>query len=487
MGAREASSLSGSCGLMKQSADPPQQTPQKNCAIYTRTSAKQHDQNPLSSIDAQFMACAEYISIQFGRNWKLAKAFYNDSGQSGADIGREGLQSLLKDIALGLVDVVVVYRLDRLTRSVHDLQKLIQVFEAHNTTLVSVSEKIDMSSAFGKLTANILATFAGFERELIGERVKEKRSTTLQMGRWPGTASPLGYSVKRDVLVVSPEEKALVLEIFNRYANEESVTEIFRDLNSRGLTNKKWVTREGKPKGGKPFNRNSIYVLLKNRIYLGEVYYHGAWHKGDHEPIIDQALWDRVAQLLKSRSRRGPNKKVPEFEVSHLLKGMLFSADGRAISPWFSSRYKNRRYGYYVPQREIAEGAGASGLPRIPSGKLDAVVWGFIKNCLNDPGFILQCLPEEVLSNSEFDGELIARKLGGLANVIDYLFPCYKVYILKLFFRRIILHIDKIEFVINRDGLMDLILEVIGTDEDRRHYRRLFRAWEMRNRNDGGE
>lgn len=431
------------------------------------------------------MACAEYINIQFGRNWKLAEAFYNDSGRSGANLEREGLQSLRKDIALGLVDVVVVYRLDRLTHSVNDLQKLIEEFEAHNITLISVSENIDMSSAFGKLTANILATFAGFQRELIGECVKEKRTATLQMGRWPGTASPLGYLVKRDALVVSPEEKALVLEIFNRYANEESVTEIFKDLNARGLTNKRWVTREGKPKGGKPFNRNSIYVLLKNRIYLGEVYYHGAWHKGDHEPIVDQTLWDRVAQLLKSRSRRGPNKNVSEFEVDHLLKGMLFSADGRAISPWRSSKYKNRRYGYYVPQQEITEGAGASGLPRIPSGELDAVVWGHVEWCLNNPDFIVQqCLPEEITSNPEFDGELVAKQLGRLGKVTSYLIPINQIRIIKLFFHKVVLHIDRIQFVVNRDGLMDLILELIGSDEDRRHCRQLFRVWQAQSRKD---
>ena len=287
----------------------------------------------------------------------------------------------------GLIDVVVVHRLDRLTRNLSDFQRIIAEFNAHNVVLVSVTQQLDMSHHVGRLATNILTFFAEFEREMVGQRVKEKRAATLQNGRWQGTSCSLGYRIKNDCLVIDAAESAIVQELFFRYANHESGTVLIRDLDERGIRTKQWLTRTGKPRGGQPFNRNAIYLLLKNRVYLGEVFFGGDWQRGAHEPIIEDALWAQVQGLLENRSRRCDTRADTENDTIFMLKGRVFGADGRAMSPWLSSSYKARKYAYYIPQREIAEGAGASGLTRLQAANLNDQVWTYLRRTLADqPG-----------------------------------------------------------------------------------------------------
>lgn len=203
-------------------------------------------------------------------------------------------------------------------------------------------------------------------------------------------------------------------ELFSRYASQESVTALIRDLDERGVRTKQWLTRTGKQRGGRPFNRNAIYVLLKNRVYLGEVFFDGAWLQGGHDPIIDGALWVQVQALLENRSRRGDTRADTENDTIFMLKGRIFGADGRAMSPWLSSAYKGRKYAYYIPQREIAEGAGASGLPRLQAANLNDQVWIYLRRCLADPSWLLEYLPAELTAHAEFDASLVVHQLMNL-------------------------------------------------------------------------
>lgn len=314
----------------------------KRCAIYSRSSVEKDNRDPFDSVSAQFMACAEFIGSQVSRNWTLVSTLYEDRGYSGSHLRRHGFQSLLADIKRGLIDVVVVHRLDRLTRNLSDFQQIIAEFNAHSIALVSVTQQLDMSHHVGRLATNILTSFAEFEREMVGQRVKEKRAATLQNGRWQGTSCPLGYRIKNDCLLVDADESAIVKELFSRYASQESVTALIRDLGERGVRTKQWLIRTGKQRGGQPFNRNAIYVLLKNRVYLGEVFFDGVWQRGAHDPIIDGALWAQVQALLENRSRRGDSRADTENDTIFMLKGRVFGADGRAMSPWLSSAYKER-------------------------------------------------------------------------------------------------------------------------------------------------
>jgi site-specific DNA recombinase len=342
------------------------------------------------------MACAEFIGSQVGKGWRLVDTIYEDSGYSGSHMRRAGFRSLLNDIKLGLIDVVVVHRLDRLTRSLADFQQIMADLNAQDVPVVSVTQQIDMSHHVGRLATNIITSFAEFEREMVGQRVKEKCAATLESGRWQGASCPLGYVVKDDRLVVDQAEPKIVKYIFTRYANKESVTAILNDLNARGVNTKRWRTRTGKLKGGKAFNRNAIYTLLKNRVYLGEVFYGEAWQEGQHEPIVDRDLWGKVAALLDARSRRGESQQSSDESSIFMLRGRVFGADGRAMSPWLSSAYKGRKYAYYIPQREIAEGVGASGLPRLQAANLNDQVWLSLKLLLSSPEQLIAHLPEQL-------------------------------------------------------------------------------------------
>lgn len=293
----------------------------KRCAIYSRSSVEKNNRDPFDSVSAQFMACAEFIGSQVSKGWRLVDTIYEDRGCSGSHMRRAGFRSLLNDIKLGLIDVVVVHRLDRLTRRLADFQKIMAELNAHDASVVSVTQQIDMSHHVGRLATNIITSFAEFEREMVGQRVKEKRAATLESGRWQGTSCPLGYVVKNDRLVVDQAESKIVQEVFTRYANKESVTAILNDLNARGIKTKHWRTRSGKLKGGKVFNRNAIYTLLKNRVYLGEVFYGDTWQEGAHKPIIDPELWNKVAALLDARSRRGESRPSTDEGLIFMLRG----------------------------------------------------------------------------------------------------------------------------------------------------------------------
>jgi DNA invertase Pin-like site-specific DNA recombinase len=438
----------------------------KRCAIYSRSSVEKDNRAPFDSASAQFMACAEFIGSQVGQNWRLVDTIYEDRGYSGSHLRRPGFRSLLADIKYGLIDVVVVHRLDRLTRNLSDFQQIISELNAHSVSLVSVTQQIDMSHHVGRLATNILTSFAEFEREMVGQRVKEKRAATLQNGRWQGTSCPLGYVVKNDRLVVEPDEKILVLETFTRYANKESVTGLLNDLNARGVRTKQWRTRTGKRKGGKPFNRNAVYTLLKNRVYLGEVFYGETWHDGAHEPIISRELWEQVEALLNARSRRGESRASSEHDSIFMLKGRVFGADGRAMSPWLSSQYKGRKYAYYIPQREIAEGAGASGLPRLQAANLNDQVWGYLRQCLSDPGWLMNYLPEFLTNNPVFDSSLVVKRLMHLEGISEQLFPVNQKRIVLQLIERVTVHVDRLDIDLSLDGLMELILELLSDNPD---------------------
>ena len=434
----------------------------KRCAIYTRTSVENPKQS-FSSVNAQFSACADYIGSQVGQGWQLVDIFYEDRGYSGGHTRRPAFQLLIADIHRGLIDIVVVHRLDRLSRSMTDFQRMHTLFQEKNVAIVSVTQSIDTSHYTGRLATNLLTTFAQFERDLIGERVKEKRAQTLRKGLWQGTSSPLGYKVENARLIVVPDEEKLVQEIFKRYAQGESVTELFKDLNARGIKTKQWQSRAGKPKGGKSYDRNAIYTILKNRVYLGEVFYADSWKQGQHAGIIDSALWMSVVSLLTSRTRKRKGS-VSELSSQSIfpLKGRLFGADGRAMSPWLSSSYKNRKYAYYIPQRDIAEGAGASGLPRLQAANVNEQIYLFIKQCLNNPQVLIDKLPQQLTDSAEFDRPMIERTLKSLAAVFDQLFPVNQYHILTKLIHRVTVHADKLDVQINIEGLLELVFELLS-------------------------
>lgn len=434
------------------------------CAVYTRVSAEGRAGDEFSSTDAQFMACQELIASQWGNGWRPSGRLYEDRGASGSHLRRPAMQSLLKDVRAGLIDIVVVHRLDRLSRHLGDLQTLMSIFEQHGVALVSVTQSIDTSSVQGRLVLNLLTSFAEFERELIGERIREKRAATRRQGVWQGSAVPLGYVIERQRLIVDPKEADIVRDIFKGFVAQNSVTVLLQDLADRGVKTKRWTTRVGQPKGGRAFDKNALYKVLNNRIYLGEMYFDNDWHASTHEAIVPPELWAKVHAIMQSRARRTGVSNTPMAEQHFLLKGLLVGTDGRAMTPSLSSSYRGRRYPYYVPQKEIAVGAGKSGLPRIAAGKLHASVWSYLRSCLRNPTPWFDALPLALTENPTFDHQLVAEQLAKFEAMFDTLFPVHQARVFRQLIDQVVVGKDSVVVRVSPKGIVDLMTELLGED-----------------------
>ncbi len=433
----------------------------KRCAVYTRVSVDDGNDGEIGSTDVQFMACHELIASQRGQGWQACDRLYEDKGVSGSHLERPGLQKLLADVCDRRVDVVVVHRLDRLTRHLGDLQKLMELFEQHGVALVSVTQSLDTTDLHGRLALNLLTSFAQFERELIGERSREKRAATRRQGVWYGNAPPLGYTLVRPRLVVDSKEAEVVRSIFTGFVEQDAVTALIKDLADRGIKTKRWKTQAGQARGGRPFDRNALYKVLNNRVYIGEVFYDDAWHTGDHEAIVPAELWAKVHALMKSRSRRTGVSNTPTPDSSFMLKGLIVDAGGRAMSPCLSSAYKNQHYTYYVSQSDIAVGAGTSGVPRIATRKIHAAVWSYIREGLRDPQPWFDALPPALTSHPSFDRQIMAGRLRQVEAAIDKLFPANQTALLRQLVEQVVVDKKHITVRLSAKGIFELLLELL--------------------------
>ena len=269
-------------------------TPIRRCAIYTRKSSEEGLEQDFNSLHAQREACESFIKSQVGEGWKLVKTAYDDGGFSGGTMERPALQRLMGDIRQGLVDVVVVYKVDRLTRSLADFAKMVELFDAQRVSFVAVTQQFNTTTSMGRLTLNVLLSFAQFEREVIGERIRDKIAASKRKGMWVGGGLPVGYEVHDRKLVVHPGQARTVKQIFERYLELGSVRVLKKDLDQRGIVSATKVSKKGKQRGGKPFSRGALYHLLSNPIYLGEIRHKNERHPGQHEAIVSRELWERV-------------------------------------------------------------------------------------------------------------------------------------------------------------------------------------------------
>jgi len=274
----------------------------KLCAIYTRKSTEHNLDLAFNSLDAQREACEAYIKSQAHEGWRLIPDHYDDGGLSGASLDRPALQSLLADVRAGRVNIVVVYKVDRLTRSLADFAKLVELFDQHAVSFVSVTQSFNTTSSMGRLTLNVLLSFAQFEREVIGERVRDKIAASKRKGIWVGGPVPLGYRCIDKKLMVVPEEAETVQTIFRRYLDLGSMGALIEDLDRRGIRTKTVARLDGRVRGGIRFGVGPLAHLLKNRFYIGEVVYQGEVHTGEHEPILDRDLFEAVQTKLAANA-----------------------------------------------------------------------------------------------------------------------------------------------------------------------------------------
>jgi DNA invertase Pin-like site-specific DNA recombinase len=360
------------------------------CAIYTRKSSEEGLEQEFNSLQAQREACEAFIASQRHEGWVCLRAGYDDGGFSGATMDRPALRQLLADIAAGRVDTIVVYKIDRLTRSLADFAKIVEILDARGASFVSVTQQFNTTTSMGRLTLNILLSFAQFEREVIGERIRDKIAASKKKGMWMGGVPPLGYRAHDGKLLVTESEAEIVHGIFRRYAELGSVRLLKNELEARGIKSKSWTTASGSSVGGKSFSRGALYLVLKNRLYRGEILHKGQSHPGEHTPIIDQPLWDAVqTQLAANTAERtfGTNNRQPS-----LLAGMLFDGNGNRMTPTHATT-KGTRYRYYISRPLIANDRtdGSAGL-RIPAGEIERAVTSRVRQWLVDSGSVYQAI-----------------------------------------------------------------------------------------------
>ena len=360
------------------------------CAIYTRKSSEEGLEQSFNSLDAQREACQAYILSQRQEGWRAVDAHYDDGGYSGGSMERPGLKRLLADIEARKIDTVVVYKVDRLTRSLADFAKIIEAFDAHAVSFVSITQQFNTTSSMGRLTLNVLLSFAQFEREVTGERIRDKIAASKRKGMWMGGVVPLGYDLKDRHLILNEKEAEHVREIFRLYLEFGCVKKLKAHLDQRGVKSKIRVSRSGRSSGGAAYSRGALYKILQNRIYLGEIPHKGQSYPGEHAAIIDRELWEGVRTLMSEnvRARRhGTNTKAPS-----LLRGLLYDVDGNRFTPSHAVK-RGKRYRYYISQRVIKNAASASTQPgRIPARELEKLVLNELKSFFSSADQVVSAL-----------------------------------------------------------------------------------------------
>jgi DNA invertase Pin-like site-specific DNA recombinase len=348
-----------------------------HCAIYTRKSTEHGIELEFNSLDAQREACEAYIKSQAHEGWRVLSEHYDDPGFSGASLERPALQQLLADIDAGRVNIVVVYKIDRLTRSLSDFAKLVEIFDRKNVSFVAVTQQFNTTTSMGRLTLNVLLSFAQFERELSSERVRDKVAASRRKGKWTGGGVPLGYDVTDKKLTVNHAEAETVRTIFKRYVELKCLRRLKKDLDGRGIVSKRRKTRNGRRSGACRMTYGPLAHLLKNRTYLGEIGHKGQWFTGEHQPIIDQATFEQVQELMKANSVARRQKRS---ENGALLTGLVYDDRGNRMTPSFTTK-RNVRYRFYVSAALLkGHKQDAGSLPRISGTDLETAVLSALRS-----------------------------------------------------------------------------------------------------------
>jgi site-specific DNA recombinase len=343
----------------------------RRCALYTRKSSDEGLDQAFNSLDAQREACAAYVKSQAGEGWKELPTIYDDGGYSGGSMERPALRRLLADIEAGRIDIIIVYKIDRLTRSLADFARMVEIFDRQGVSFVSVTQAFNTTTSMGRLTLNVLLSFAQFEREVTGERIRDKIAASKAKGMWMGGTIPLGYDKPTGgdrTLVVNETEAALVSRIFALYLDLGSVHALEHRLQSEGVVSKRHVSSTGRVTGGQPFSRGALFHLLRNRVYLGEIRHRDIHHPGLHPAILENDLFDAVQERLNGNARERSSAR--ETVARSALTGRIFDAEGNAMSPTFAYGKGGKLYRYYVsaPLQQGARRSAGDTVPRRISG-----------------------------------------------------------------------------------------------------------------------
>ena len=417
------------------------------CAVYTRKSSEEGLEQEFNSLHAQRESCEAYIASQRSEGWVLVRDQYDDGGISGGTLERPGLRRLLEDIEDGLVDVVVVYKIDRLSRSLMDFSKLVEVFDRNNVTFVSVTQSFNTTTSMGRLTLNILLSFAQFEREVTGERIRDKIAASRRKGMWMGGCPPMGYVVNERKLVEDTSNAAHVRWVFARFIEIGSGTVLARELAERGVTTAR----------GHRVDKKFIYRMLNNRVYIGEAVHKGDSYPGEHKAIIDRAVWDKVHAILTESPRKRAAKT--RADTPALLKGLLYGPDGAAFSPTHT-RKKGKLYRYYVSQTVLKHGAGSCPVSRVPAGEIEAAVIDQLRAVFRQPEIVAGTWKAARAQDGDLTEADARDALTRLDPLWDELFPAEQARIAALLIERVDIGTEGMNVRLRMDGLAALAREM---------------------------
>jgi len=404
----------------------------------------------INSLDAQRESCEAYVASQRAEGWVCMRERYDDGGFSGGTLDRPGLKALLEDVEAGLVDVIVVYKIDRLSRSLMDFAKLVEAFDRNNVTFVSVTQALNTTTSMGRLTLNILLSFAQFEPEVTGERIRDKFAASRAKGMWMGGFVPMGYDVVDRKLVINEAEAATVRHMFQRFVELGSATLLTRELVAGGTLNKR----------GKLIDKGFLYKLLRKRLYLGEAVHKGTSYPGEHQAIITPELWDQVHAILQESPRqRAANTRT---QTPALLKGLIFTDRGIAMTPTVTKK-GSRHYRYYTSMDAIRNRAceGRDSFVRLNAGMVEGAVVQHIRSLLRTPEIAARAMEAARRNAPDIDEQDVVTALAGFDGLWESLFPAEQARIARLLIERVTVSADGLTVDLRTEGLGSVIREMV--------------------------
>jgi site-specific DNA recombinase len=414
------------------------------CAIYCRKSSEEGLDQAFNSLHAQRAACLSYIQSQNQEGWIAVDDHYDDAGYSGGTLQRPALRRLTRDIEAGRVEAVICYRIDRLSRSLRDFTKLIDVFEVHGTSLVSITENFNTGSSIGRLNLHMILSFAQYERELAGERIRDKFLASRRRGMWMGGWIPTGYRLEERKLVVEPEEAALIRHIFERFLQVGSATKLVKELNAAGHRTKR----------DKRFDKGLMYKLLNNAVYIGHAVHKGTAYPGEHEALVDRDTWDKVQAILaQNRHRRARHTRAA---TPALLKGLIIGPDGKAMAPSHTRR-RGRLYRFYRTATSLKLCHGECPIRAVPAGEIEGTVINQVRALLRAPEVVVRTWRAAWLEDEQIQEREVVEALQRLDPLWDQLFPAEQARIVQLLVARVTVRLDGLEISLRVEGITSLV------------------------------
>lgn len=433
--------------------------PKIRCAIYTRKSSEDGLEQEFNSIDAQRLSGENFIASQVGKGWVLLNEHYDDGGFSGGTLERPALKRLFQDIEENKIDCVVIYKIDRLSRSLFDFQKIIELFDQKKVSFASVTQNFTTDDSVGRLMLNVMLSFAQYERELTGERIRDKVDASKKKGMWMGGNPSLGYDAEDKKLVINEAEARIVRALFQTFIETESITETSRELNKHGYETKSWMSKTDKLQKGQNFNKTNVRRVLENPIYAGKIKHKNQLYDGQHKAIISEGIWQKAQDILNNNQDNKPSIPITRITVAPLLKGIMnCGVCGSRMIPTYTNK-QGKRYRYYLCSYKAVGNNDSCSVGRISAVEAENLVINQVLSLLKKPEFIVSTISQSAGKISE---SVVINSFKQIEKVWDELFPIEQARIVSLLIKDITFNPNGLNIRIFKEGLHSLSNELNG-------------------------